>query len=60
MKKGFQVTPQEKLIERAYLVGVALPNSSIAVEKDHIDELEQLAMTAGSGAAPTGVRIMRL
>ena len=48
MKKGFQHAPDERLVERAYLVGVALPNSSIATEKDHLKELEQLAMTAGA------------
>jgi len=48
VKKGFQVAPQEKLVERAYLVGVALPDSSMAAEREHIDELEQLAMTAGA------------
>ena len=48
MKKGFQLAPQEKLVERAYLVGVALPDSSIAAERDHLGELQQLAMTAGA------------
>ena len=48
MKKGFQLAPQEKLIERAFLVGVSLPDSPIAVERDHLDELQQLAITAGA------------
>ncbi|UCG50992.1 MAG: GTPase HflX [Candidatus Latescibacterota bacterium] len=48
MKKGFQLAPQDKLVERAYLVGVSLPDSSIAKEKEHLDELQQLATTAGA------------
>ncbi len=48
MKKGFQVAPHEKLVERAYLVGVSLPNSSIATKREHLDELAQLATTAGA------------
>ncbi len=48
MKKGFQVTPQDKLVERAYLVGVSLPDSSIAKEREHLDELAALATTAGA------------
>ncbi len=48
MKKGFQVAPQEKLVERAYLVGVSLPDSSIAKEREHLDELAALATTAGA------------
>ena len=48
MKKGFQVAPQEKLVERAYLVGVSLPDGSIPREKEHLDELASLATTAGA------------
>jgi GTP-binding protein HflX len=48
VKQGFQLAPKEKLIERAYLVGVALPNSSIAAEEEHLEELSQLATTAGA------------
>ena len=48
MKKGFQLAPQEKLVERAYLVGVSLPDSSIAKEGEYLDELMQLAATAGA------------
>lgn len=51
MKQSFQLAPQEKLIERAYLVGVALPTSSIAAEREHLDELGQLATTAGAVVA---------
>ena len=48
MKKGFQVAPREKLVERAYLVGVSLPESSIPKEREHLDELAALATTAGA------------
>jgi GTP-binding protein HflX len=48
VKKGFQLAPHEKLVERAYLVGVSLPNSSIAKEGEYLDELMQLAATAGA------------
>jgi GTP-binding protein HflX len=48
VKKGFQLAPQEKLVERAYLVGVSLPDSSIIKEKEHLEELQQLATTAGA------------
>ena len=34
--------------EKAYLVGVSLPDSPLAEEKSHLDELEQLAITAGA------------
>lgn len=48
MKKGFQIAPHDTLEERAYLVGVSLPDSPRAQEQSHIDELEQLAITAGA------------
>jgi GTP-binding protein HflX len=48
VKPAFQLAPPEKLIERAYLVGVALPDSSIAEAEEHLDELRQLATTAGA------------
>jgi GTP-binding protein HflX len=35
-------------VERAYLVGVSLPESSIAKEIEHLDELAALATTAGA------------
>jgi GTP-binding protein HflX len=34
--------------ERAFLVGVSLPDSSVAREHDYLEELQQLAMTAGA------------
>jgi GTP-binding protein HflX len=43
-----QFAPHEKLVERAYLIGVSLPRSSIAKENEHLDELAQLATTAGA------------
>ena len=48
MKKGFQLAPHNKREEKAYLVGVSLPDSPLAEEKSHLDELEQLAITAGA------------
>jgi GTP-binding protein HflX len=35
-------------VERAYLVGISLPDSSIAKESEHLDELAALATTAGA------------
>lgn len=48
MKPVFQVAPDERIVERAYLVGVSLPESPAAVEKEHLEELQQLATTAGA------------
>lgn len=48
MKKGFQVAPRETLVERAYLVGVNLPDGSIEQQREHLDELSALATTAGA------------
>ncbi|NIM19347.1 MAG: GTPase HflX [Candidatus Latescibacteria bacterium] len=48
MTRGFIVTPPHPPEERAYLVGVSLPNSSFAREREYLDELEQLARTAGA------------
>ncbi len=48
MVKESQFAPHEKLVERAYLVGVSLPRSTIAKENEHLDELAQLATTAGA------------
>jgi GTP-binding protein HflX len=48
VKQIFQEAPNEKLVERAYLVGVALPNSSVSAERDNLGELRQLATTAGA------------
>ncbi len=48
MKKGFQVTPQDYLMPRAYLVGVSVPGTPVGVAKEHLEELHQLAKTAGA------------
>jgi GTP-binding protein HflX len=48
VKQGFQLAPHEKLIERAYLVGVSLPKNRIAEDEEHLAELRQLATTAGA------------
>lgn len=48
MKQGFQLASQETLVERAYLVGVSLPDSPLATEKEHLEELQQLVTTAGA------------
>lgn len=56
MKKGFQLAPQEKLVERAYLVGVSLPHSSISKEKEHLEELTALATTAGAVVAGSTIQ----
>ena len=47
MKQGFDITLHAEA-EKAYLIGVSLPNSSIARESEHLDELERLARTAGA------------
>jgi GTP-binding protein HflX len=59
VKKGFQVAPQEKLVERAYLVGVSLPDSSIAKEREHLDELSALATTAGAVVVGSAIQNRR-
>jgi GTP-binding protein HflX len=56
VKKGFQLAPQEKLVERAYLVGVSLPGSSIAKEREHLEELTALATTAGAVVAGSTIQ----
>jgi GTP-binding protein HflX len=47
VKQGFEIISHTQP-ERAFLVGVSLPNSSIAREHECLDELEQLARTAGA------------
>ena len=59
MKKGFQVSPQDKLVERAYLVGVSLPDSSIPREREHLDELTALATTAGAVVVGSSIQSRR-
>jgi len=55
VKQGFEFTPRP-LAEKAYLIGVSLPNSSIAREYEHLDELEQLARTAGAEVVGTAIQ----
>jgi GTP-binding protein HflX len=45
---GFEVAPPRPPEERAYLVGISLPDSTVAREKENLNELEQLAKTAGA------------
>jgi GTP-binding protein HflX len=47
VKEGLEVTPFGAP-ERAYLIGVSLPDSSVARVSEYLDELEQLAETAGA------------
>jgi GTP-binding protein HflX len=47
VKSAFEVTTRA-IVERAFLVGVSLPQSSVAQEREHLEELEQLAETAGA------------
>lgn len=47
MKQAFELTTRAE-VERAYLVGVSLPNSSMERAGNHLDELAQLATTAGA------------
>ncbi len=47
MKQGFEIYSHAQP-ERAFLIGVSLPTSSVAREHEYLDELEQLALTAGA------------
>lgn len=47
MDRGFEVTTLVKP-ERAFLVGVSLPTGSVAGEREYLEELQQLAVTAGA------------
>lgn len=47
MKRTFELITRTR-VERAYLVGVSLPGSSVGAAHEHLDELEQLATTAGA------------
>jgi len=55
VKQGFEITPHAQA-EKAYLIGVSLPNSSIAREYEHLDELEQLARTAGAEVVGSAIQ----
>jgi GTP-binding protein HflX len=47
VKRAFEVITRAR-VERAYLVGVALRGASAEAAHEHLDELEQLAITAGA------------
>jgi len=47
VKRAFEVITRAR-VERAYLVGVALRGASAEAAHEHLDELEQLAVTAGA------------
>jgi len=47
LKRTFEFIARAR-VERAYLVGVNLPGGSSAGAHEHLDELEQLAATAGA------------
>jgi len=47
VKRAFEVITRAR-VERVYLVGVALGSGSAAGAHEHLDELEQLALTAGA------------
>ena len=55
MKRGFDITRHAQA-EKAYLIGVSLPNSSIAREYEHLHELEQLARTAGAEVVGSSIQ----
>lgn len=56
MKDGFETAPLYNPDERAYLVGVSLPNSTIAKEREYLEELAQLAATAGASVVGTTIQ----
>jgi len=47
VKRAFEVTTRAS-VERAYLVGVSLPHLPMEQAREHLDELAQLAETAGA------------
>ena len=47
MKRAFELITRAR-VEKAYLVGITLPGSSVGATHEHLDELEQLAQTAGA------------
>jgi GTP-binding protein HflX len=55
VKKGFEITSHTRP-ERAYLIGVSLPASSVGQEHEYLDELEQLAGTAGADVVGRAVQ----
>jgi len=55
VKRAFEVTERPRA-ERAYLVGVSLPQGSVAQEREHLEELAQLASTAGAVVVGSAVQ----
>lgn len=55
MAQGFEVSTLSPP-ERAFLVGVSLPGSSVARERDYLDELQQLTLTAGAEVVGASVQ----
>ena len=55
MKRAFEVTTRAT-VERAYLVGVSLPDSPVAREHKHLDELALLTETAAEPSIRGSVR----
>jgi len=55
LKRTFEFVARKR-VERAYLVGVSLPGGSSASTHEHLDELEQLAMTAGAAVVGRSVQ----
>jgi GTP-binding protein HflX len=47
VKRAFELITRAR-VEKAYLVGITLPGSSVGATHEHLDELEQLALTAGA------------
>lgn len=48
MKQRFELSPEDRLVERAFLVGVSLPDTQPTTAGEHLEELQQLATTAGA------------
>ena len=55
MAQGFDVTTPAAR-ERAFLVGVSLPDSSVAREEEYLEELQQLALTAGAEVVGSAIQ----
>jgi GTP-binding protein HflX len=56
VKDGIETAPLYNPEERAYLVGVSLPTSTLAKEREYLEELAQLAATAGAIVVGTTVQ----
>jgi GTP-binding protein HflX len=58
LKRTFEFIARKR-VERAWLVGVCLPGGTIAGTHEHLDELEQLATTAGAVVIGRAVQARR-